>query len=137
MTYNYNSGIGNYCNGQCPPTDAQPANGIFYRSVDVFPASLSDFSSDIETNKPQRKKDVCEHWGCSLWPSEKAARHARKLFSKWLTKKFIVCGQLTPTDGQTKLTPTDSQDEHTTFWKVVDLDVSKRFSIFLKPGEPA
>ena len=89
MAYTYHPDIPNYCQTVCPPHEAEPANLTVYRSTSSLPISEADFLSDIETNKKNRDKSVCEHWGCPVWPSKAAAQHALDLFG-WVRKKFLT-----------------------------------------------
>lgn len=132
-SYKYHPEIARYCSSRCPPSDAEPADIVAYRSTPNWPISDADFLSDIETNKKNRDKTVCQHWGCSVWPNQAAAQHAWTLF-KWVRRKYVVAGRLEPSDGQVLATPTGNQPEHFTFWKAVGVDVSTKFKVIFRPS---
>lgn len=117
---------------RCPPVEAEPANQTIFRSVRQNPPVGADFDSDVEVKKAS--KDNCQCWGCSVWPTLDAAKHGRSVLP-YLKKRYVVAGDLKPTDGQLMLTPTPDQPLHTTFWKVHRLDVSPRFKVVLAPNE--
>ena len=132
MTFEYSSNIAKECSITCPPVEAVPTDLEVWRTVNSLPPKATDFLSDIETNKKCRDKANCLHWGCSIWPSEEAAIHARDLFG-WVRAKFVVKVRLVPTDGQILSTPTRDQPEHSTFWKDTRVDLSTKSSVAFSP----
>ena len=71
LTYKYTGEWPPIAREDVPPDDAQPANMVVFRSVAKLPPTEMDFLSDIETNKPNRDPTICQHWGCSVWPSKR------------------------------------------------------------------
>lgn len=116
----------------CPPIDAPMADQTIYRSVRELPIADQHFLSDVENGRARSDPTICDHWGCSVWPTLKAAEHGRSLF-RFFRKSYLVAGKLDPTDGQLRLSPSAQQPEHTTFWKALHVSVSAKFSVIMDP----
>jgi hypothetical protein len=108
VSYEYNPEIASHCTVTCPPKEAEPTDLVIYRKVNKVPTKDKDFISDIESKKKYRNPLECKHWGCSVWPNEASAAHARELFD-WVRSNFIVSGKLVPSDGQIMATPSREQ----------------------------
>lgn len=115
----------------CPLDGAEPA-GTIYKAVSNFPATATDFESDIETNKSGAKPNRCKNWGCSVWQSIEAAEHGRATYAHF-RESYIVMGNLAPADGEVLTTPSKKQPQHSTFWKVHQVDISGKFTMVLEP----
>lgn len=116
----------------CPPSEAQPANNVIFRAVDSWPPKPKHFLSDVESQKKNSDDSKCDCWGMSVWITEAAALHGRKLFS-FVRKGYIAKGPVGPTDGLIMATASERQPGHNTFWKVHQLDISARFSQLVGP----
>lgn len=101
--------------GQCPPANAIPADGVFYRHVKEFPCREDDFESDIKTNKrPVRPIDQCESWGCSLCDSPKAVEKLKRKSKNFVQTGLFVKVHLAPTHGVV-----DRNVGHRSFWRAL------------------
>ena len=108
----------------CPPTDASPCNGRFYRIAKGNPANDSDFFSQ---RKLQPDKvfvgpgvDECIAHAISLFADENDV--ARRLKLPKFRHANIAEVILQPKDGVMKKTFSDS---HFSWWRSNDFDVSQ------------
>lgn len=109
---------------QCPPIDASPCNGRFYRIAKGNPASDGDFYSQ---RKLQPDKvfighgiDECIARAISLFADENDA--VKRLKLPKFRKANIAEVILQPKDGVMKKTFSDS---HFSWWRSTDFDVSQ------------
>jgi|SRR5580704_13894982 hypothetical protein len=117
----------------CPPMNAQLANGVVFRGIKKTPISEKDFFSWVEKKIPQGDPTKCDHWGLSIWMSEADAFHAQNLFPSLFGKWHVAAGNVTGQDGKVALTPHNNYPQHHTFWKAKDVALAARFKIVLKP----
>jgi hypothetical protein len=100
----------------CPPADAEPANGVVFRLVRNNPPAASDFLSYAEEGKCPRR-DPCLRCGLSVYRTleDTVAKHAelRERFPDIDFGQHVASATLSPEHGKTKQTfaPT-----HTTWW---------------------
>jgi hypothetical protein len=119
---------------ECPPKEAQPIEGALYRGILHPPVSAVDFLSHREANKKCTAGE-CECWGLSVWRTRDAVDHARATI-RYIRRWHIAAGQVVPEDGVILPTPSEQQPEHHTFWRDVQRDVARRFTIILLPLIP-
>jgi hypothetical protein len=113
----------------CPPADAQPVEGPVYRGVRGADPTPQDFQSFNEA-KAGAKAEDCLHWGLSVWTTEAAVEHARKIIIPLRKGKWsVVVGHLEPEDGVIKHTPTNDQPDHRTLWRNQQRDLTPKFRL--------
>jgi hypothetical protein len=120
-------------NPKCPPNEAQFASGRVWRGVRELPLSEDHFKSHAELKLHNSNPEDCEHWGLSVWVSEDAVFHARKLF-KFMRRWYIAVGVVDANDGKILPTPNAQQPDHHTFWKFHKHEVAGKFRIVMEPG---
>ena len=106
----------------CPPVDAQPASGTFYRLVRHNPPRAEDFKSTYEEHPNQFTHiPMAKRCGLSvqkdLRDSERLARldQIKKRAPKFKNRQ-IAEGKLNPTLGMIKHTPSNHYKSHHTWW---------------------
>lgn len=105
--------------GQCPPGDAQAADGTFYRHVPGPSWTNDDFEADYKTNKtPLRLPEKCDSWACSIFDSW---RSAEAMMTRY--KKFRQQGVWLEVQLQTHHGVVNQGSGHRDFWKYVGADV--------------
>jgi hypothetical protein len=123
------------------PFDADVANATLFHGCGDQTATDEDFApfarSADEKKRQRAKRAGCNGWGISVWTTERAARHAQELFPDWMGKWHIFKGDVTPDDGQLKLTPSRNQAEHYTFWSFEGVTLRERFVRAWPPYEGA
>lgn len=122
----------------CPPPNAKPANGDFYRLIKSqhdFPCA-EDFRSWREHNEgkePPHGITECQVCGLSVLQSLDDVRRLQKKVPGF-RKDVVARGNLIPDLGLVKHTPTAKENSHHTWWlcreakpweffKIVDTDV--------------
>jgi hypothetical protein len=118
---------------KCPPDIARTPNEMVWRGVRELPLSEEHFKSHVELNLPNCDKADCTHWGLSVWVSEEAVEHARKLH-RFIRRWYIAAGKIDKSDGKIMLTPSEAQPDHHTFWKFHDHPVAAKFAIVMEPA---
>jgi hypothetical protein len=113
---------------QCPPAIAQESEGLVFRGVRRPPLSDGDFLSHFELGLPNANDNDCNHRGLSVWRTQAAVLHAKKVIPA-IRKWKIAAGILEPTDGLIAPTPAERQPEHFTFWKLEHVQVTGKFTI--------
>ena len=109
---------------QCPPIDAEPCNGVFYRIAQGDPAVSTDFFSQRKL-MPTRvfkglEADECIVRSISLFAAMDDARKRLKL-TKFRNANIAEI-TLEPKDGMIKKTFSDS---HYSWWRSTNFDVSQ------------
>jgi hypothetical protein len=115
----------------CPLPNAEAVTKRVYRAIRKDAPVPYDFESEAERQKYANGSGPCFHWGLSTWVSMEAVTHARAIV-KGFNKKCIVGFDATPTDGVIAHTPSPSQPDHHTFWKVVNVDLCPRCTVEVK-----
>lgn len=116
----FDTDIAVHVKGQCPPSDAIPADGVFFRHVMQFPCKEVDFESDIKAKKaPTRPIDQCESWGCSLCDSDHAVEKLKRKCKNFATSGLFVRVQLIPDHGLI-----DRNVGHRSFWKAIGAKIA-------------
>ncbi|MCV7252797.1 hypothetical protein H7J86_11535 [Mycobacterium hackensackense] len=113
----------------CPPEDAEPALGSFYRLVDV-PSSEEDFLSHLELKQLgirnfRKFTDECVAAGLSVYSKVEDIYELQNLFPK-MQSKAIAHGELTG-DGVIKPTPTRGNSHHT-WWLPLESEPQTYFT---------
>lgn len=102
----------------CPPADAEAANGNYFRVGKNNPPVADDFKSHAERGIAP-SANPCMRAGLSLLRSTDDATHQTNLFPK--LGKLIFCGSLSAEHGKTKLTG-GKLPTHTTWWPYEGID---------------
>lgn len=131
MAHIFNPDIVNYCE-VCPPADAKTIDQKIYRGIKEQPIDESDFLSHVEGNLPKNDPNNCDHWGLSVWLSAEEAHNARGLH-RFMRKWAIAEGHVTPADGVMLPTPRIGHEEHCTFWKDHNRNITGNFTIVMQP----
>lgn len=84
----------------CPPSDAQSAEGAFYRLVKNDPPSLDDFRRprDLPRKRPILPEELCAYSAISLFGTIEDIQLARQ-YIPGFRKKKVALGELTPHMG--------------------------------------
>lgn len=104
----------------CPPLDAVPAVGIFYRLVDD-PASESDFKSVRELADEGKKKrywsadEECSAVACSVFAEQNDAESTRASIGSLRAKK-VARGDVSGS-GKLKASPSARSKSHHDWWR--------------------
>jgi hypothetical protein len=120
------------CPADCPPSTAEPRDGLIYRAVKKLPVVESELLSDAERNRPRIDKTNCLNWGLSVWITEDAVAYARGALA-FTRKRYVVGITVTDADGRLKHTPTDNQPEHHTFWRFHQRPLAAQCQLHLEP----
>lgn len=105
----------------CPPPQASPANGIFYRIVKTDSPELRDFVSVYHENPKRAESAIksgnrtkCETMGLSVYADKNDAIDCAQRYRK--LGNMIAHLELVPTSGKTAPTY-GGWPSHTTWWK--------------------
>ena len=106
----------------CPPVDAQPTNGTYYRIVKSDPPDLNDLVSQFlrnqglaQNNVKQGKATLCETMGLSTFTDINDAVNCFCQIPKLGDKiARLTLGQAA---GKVKATPRNFWESHHTWWK--------------------
>lgn len=103
----------------CPPEEAQPASGIVYRLVQQDLAQPEDFIP-LYIDKPENFEnksisEVCRGCGVSVCKDRQDIARLQKSSGK-MRKRQIAEGELNPTLGVIKYTPSRKYKSHHTWW---------------------
>jgi hypothetical protein len=112
----------------CPPTDAAPADGLYFRVVKNIPPDETDFSRWIDEPHNLGKPLICNSCGVSLFSTEEGARKIIERFpNRWKKEPNhgVVLGRLIPEHGVIKQTGIDST--HHDLWKQVGVTICHLF----------
>lgn len=108
----------------CPPTEAQDAQGVYFRVANNNPPGADEFKSYAELGLAQ-KADPCKRVGLSLLRKLDDAIHQTKLFPKH--GNLIFSGDLNSCHGKTLLTK-GTLPTHTTWWPYEGIDRAALFT---------
>ena len=103
----------------CPPAEAEPASGKFYRLVVHDPAQEEDFKTPFEEN-PRRfsnKPDI-KNCGLSVQTDIRGIKQLKKA-TKWVPRfknSQIAEGELNPMLGLIQHTPSPEYKSHYSWW---------------------
>lgn len=110
----------------CPPINAEDAQGVVYRVCREDPPTISDFQSHVELGK-MSGGDSCMRCGLSVFRDPVEARHLTELFPK--LGRLVFRGELTVQQGKIKPTPARSRPSHTTWWPYEGIDRAALFKL--------
>ncbi len=112
----------------CPPVDAEPANGLYFRTVKNIPPDESDFRRWIDEPHNLGKPIICGGCGVSLFLTEEEARQVIERFPNRWSKEpnpGVVSGELNHTLGVIK--QTGKNLAHFDLWKQNGVALSQIF----------
>lgn len=110
----------------CPPADADDAEGDVFRVVEGEPPGPEDFVSHFESGKLP-KAPPCLRCGLSVFRDAGDAFHQRALLPK--LGRYIARGALSASAGKTKLTG-GKLPTHTTWWAYENVKRESLFVVF-------
>jgi hypothetical protein len=116
----------------CPPDRSGPTEATIYRALETAPPAAADFLSWVEAQHQSANRNICKHWGLSVWLDEEAVEHARGTIPS-MREKYIASAQLADTDGRVAATPSRTQPLHCTFWCDEGAQIFTKFSVYLEP----
>jgi hypothetical protein len=118
----------------CPPEDAVPAEGDFYRLVDTSQPTDGDFMSGLELqasgqrNKNRKWPDLCEAAALSLFGDLDETRYVRESTGPMRSMK-IARGNVS-CSGVMKATPHPPRNRsHHSWWRPVGDEAWKTFEV--------
>ncbi len=123
----------NHLSHDCPPSDAKPANGEFFRLIKKINTSpcADDFRSGREDNVGKELPNgitECQACGLSVLQSlDDVYRLQRRV--PVFRKHVAARGSLTPNLGCIKHTPTPRENSHHTWWLLREKKPWKFFQI--------
>lgn len=116
----------------CPPTDAEPASGQYYRLVANDPPKESDFYSHLDWQERGRFRG--REWpdrriaaGVSVFKVRAEAEKLKAAVPAMRNKK-IALGDVTGS-GRMKNTPSHTGPSHHTWWRPVGDEAWKGFEV--------
>lgn len=112
----------------CPPTDAEPATGLYFRTVKNSPHDESDFNRWIDEPHNLGKPITCKACGMSLFSTEEGARKIIERFPNRWSKEpnpGVVSGELSHEHGVIMQTGEDLT--HFDLWKQSGVTLSHLF----------
>lgn len=110
----------------CPPSEAEPANGVYFRVGRHNPPTADDFRSQAELGRAVTG-DQCLRVGLSMLRTLSDAQHLTRLTPK--LGRQIYRGELDASHGRTKLTSSQKSPSHTTWWPYADTDRVAPFEV--------
>lgn len=96
----------------CPPDDAEPANGVYFRVGRNNPPSADDFRTQAELGQALTG-NACLRLGLSTLRDLSEARHLTRLFPR--LGSLVYKGELDNSHGLSKLTSSRKSPSHTTW----------------------
>ncbi|MCZ4520729.1 hypothetical protein O4220_19645 [Rhodococcus ruber] len=106
---------------QCPPADAAPAEGVFYRLVDELPPTGDDVLSHMQIKLDGRRfqdrnfDDECMASGLSLFNDDAPLLKKRAKLPA-LRKKMLAKGDIS---GPGKIKQSGADISHYTWWRPI------------------
>lgn len=110
----------------CPPSDAEPTSGVYFRVGRNNPPTADDFKSQSELGRALGAEE-CMRLGLSTLRDLVEADHLIRLNRR--LGSVIYKGELTDTHGKSKLTSSRQSPSHTTWWAYPDIDRVAPFSV--------
>jgi len=110
----------------CPPSDAEDADGVVFRVVKHNPPEEEDTATHMETGRLP-KAPPCLRCGLSVFREMRDAAHQRQLLPK--LGNLIASATLLPEHGKTKLTK-GQRPTHTTWWAYEGVNRHSLFAVF-------
>lgn len=110
----------------CPPEDAEPANGVYFRVGRNNPPTNEDFKSQAELGRAH-SGDECLRLGLSTLRDLTEAKHLIQLNRR--LGSVIYKAELNSSHGKSKMTSSRQSPSHTTWWACSDIDRVSPFSV--------
>lgn len=119
----------------CPPSDAEPPQGSYYRIVDSDPPTSDDFVSNLRLKQlglrfkggKRRWSDDCQAAGLSILEDLTEVKNLRDSCGP-MRSKAIAYGDISD-DGLIKHTPGKSGASHHTWWLPVESQPALYFRV--------
>lgn len=121
----------------CPPGDAVPSEGIFFRLIldgSVCEQSFLSLREKDAKRKIRPPRTECEACGLSLYRTLTDAANLKKANPGTFGKALIAQGNLDRCLGTMKPTPARPGDSHTTYWPFASSEPWQVFSL-ISEGE--
>lgn len=105
----------------CPPDDAQPLPGVFYRLANKDlavgdPTEESSWLRPYQTHGPHYKQfDATGAHGLSVFADLDDVTRARRL-NPWMARKSLAEVTVAEADGSMRLSPTEFSTSHHDWW---------------------
>lgn len=113
----------------CPPHDAEPPSGLYFRCCKNSPVAASDMETVEEQNR-LLNADACKRKALSVFTSLDDAKHQALLFRGW-KRRYVASGALEGIHGVAKPT-SGQQPSHTSWWPAANLNPNHRADLFLE-----
>lgn len=110
----------------CPPSDAEPCSGTYFRVGRRNPPTADEFRSQAEMNRAVGG-DECLRVGLSTLRDLGEASHLIRLNSR--LGGVIYKGDLNHAHGKSKLTSSKKSPSHTTWWPFSGIDRAGLFTV--------
>jgi len=110
----------------CPPDDASPAAGIYFRVGRGTIPVEDDFRSQAELGKAL-DGDECLRQGLSTLREYADAVHLRRVNPR--LGSIIYKGELNSSYGKSKLTSSRKSPSHTTLWAYIGINKASFFAV--------
>jgi len=120
-----------YFPDDCPPGDAQVADGEVYRLVSQNPPLNTDFRPRvIEQTNGEYSSNLCKACGLSVFRDLSDIEETRR-YSGALKNKIVAKGTLIPEAGVLKTTPNARRGgkTHSTWWVPDEFDPTHLFQV--------
>ena len=118
----------------CPPSESQPADGVFYRYVNKNTITARDFVSHLERNLAQSYDDICIAAGLSVYKDINDAKRLAQRVPAFRKKK-LAKGNLTPEMGNSLPTPSQTAKSHHTWWLSIGSEPWTVFQVLEVPED--
>lgn len=102
----------------CPPAEAEDANGLIFRVVKTDPPTMEDMKTYEELGI--KYGPLCKRRGLSVFKDVRAAMNCVDLFGQF--GNLIAAASLNPEHGKVGPTKTKTQPEHHTWWPCQGID---------------
>lgn len=120
-----------YYPDNCPPAEAEPASGIVYHLVQYNPPQVEDFVTYYQEDPNFFQSNphlICKGCGVSVYTDLKDIRRLKKRYKKFKNRQ-IAEGNLNPTLGVMKHTPSNRRKSHYTWWVPVGVEFVDIFKV--------
>lgn len=116
----------------CPPADATPGGGPYFRLVVADPPSASDFKPWCVENGRLDPKKPCVSCAVSVFDDLNDVRRMQARVPGQRGKS-VARGEVHADLGVSKATPTRSHHSHRSWWVPQDVDPSAAFKVVAPP----
>lgn len=107
----------------CPPSEAMPSTGLYYRLLRSNPATSKDYirPRDSRKHRDLTGDDLCKASAFSVYADVEDARRVRET-SPGFTHRIVAQGELKPEMGVLHPTPTATTESHASWWVALGQD---------------